>query len=55
MYEIPPLSSFSMNEYMSMSNIFSNFTPVIFNIALQLNPGELNSDKDLVYKILSTC
>ena len=41
MYEVPPLNPFSMNQYMSMSNIFLNSSPVIFNIASQLNPGEL--------------
>ena len=39
--KIPPLNPFSMNNYMSMSNIFPNFTAVIFNITSQLNPGEL--------------
>ena len=41
MYEIPPLNSFSINNYISMSEIFSAFTPVIFSIVSQLNPGEL--------------
>ena len=40
MSEIPPLNPFSMNKYMLMSEIFSNFTPAIFNMASQLNPGE---------------
>ena len=40
-YEIPRLSPFSMNKYMSIFIIFSNFTPVILNIASHLNPGEL--------------
>ena len=38
-----------------MSNIFFNSSPVIFNIASQLNPGELNNDKYQARKILSTC
>ena len=33
MYEAPPLRPFSMNKYMPISIIFSNFKPVIFNIA----------------------
>ena len=41
MYEIHPLNPFSTNKFISMSKIFSSFTPVIFNIASQLNPGEL--------------
>ena len=41
MREIPPLNHFSMNKYMSMSTIFFNLTPVIFNITSLLNPGEL--------------
>ena len=39
MQEIPPLSPFSINKYLSMSDIFSNSIPVIFNVASQLNPG----------------
>ena len=34
-YKTPLLTPFSMNKYMSMSNIFSNFKLVIFNIASQ--------------------
>ena len=41
MEEIPPLNHFSINKYLSISDIFYNFTPVIFNIASQLNQGEL--------------
>ena len=41
MSEIPPLDPFSINKYLSMSDIFSNFTSVIFYIATQLNPGKL--------------
>ena len=41
MQEIPPLSRFSMNKNMSILDIVSNFTTVIFNIASQLNPGGL--------------
>ena len=40
-YEIPPLNLFSINKCFSISEISSNSTPVIFNIASQLNPGEL--------------
>ena len=32
---------------MSMSTIFPKPTPIIFKIASQLNPGELNNGKDL--------
>ena len=53
MKEIPPLVSFSINKYWSMSDIFSNFTPVIFNIASQDNPRELNNDTGQVHNILS--
>ena len=41
MEEGPPFNPFSMNKYLSISDIFSNFTPVIFNMASQLSPGEL--------------
>ena len=41
MQEIHPLNPFSTNKYLPMSDVFSNFTPIIFNIASQLNPGEL--------------
>ena len=53
MQEIPTLILFSMNKYISMSEIFSNFTPVSFNSAFQLNPGGLKNDKDETRKILS--
>ena len=39
--EETPLNPFSTNKYLSISDIFSNFTPVIFNVTSQLNPGEL--------------
>ena len=54
MQEIPPLNPFSINNYLSIPDIFSIFIPVIFNIASQINPGELNNDKDLIHKILNT-
>ena len=41
MQQTPPLVPFSINKYLSMSDIFSNFTSVIFIMASQLNPGEL--------------
>ena len=40
-YEIDPLNPFSINKYLSIFEIYSNFIVVIFNIASQLNPGEL--------------
>ena len=41
MSEIPPLNPFSMNMYMSMFEIFFNFTPDIFNTASELKPEDL--------------
>ena len=41
MSEIPPLNHFSINKYMSMSEIFYNSIPVTLNIASQLNSGKL--------------
>ena len=40
-YEIPPLIPFSINKYMSVSEMRSNFILVISNIESQLNPGLL--------------
>ena len=37
----PPFSPFLTNKYLSVSDIYSNFTPVIFNIPSQVNPEEL--------------
>ena len=39
MQEIPPHIPFSINKCLSMSEIGSNFIPVILSIAFQLNPG----------------
>ena len=41
MLEIPPLIPFSINKCMPMSEIGSNFIPVVLSIASQLNPGLL--------------
>ena len=41
MQEIPPLNPFSINKCLPMSEISSNFIPIIFSIASQFNPGEL--------------
>ena len=41
MYEIPSLNPFSINKWSSMFEVSSNFIPVVFNFATQLNPGEL--------------
>ena len=41
MQEIPPVNPFSIDKYISIPEIFSNFAPAIFNISSQLNPGEL--------------
>ena len=42
MQEKPPLIPFSINKYISMSEISSNYNSVILIIASQLNPGLLN-------------
>ena len=41
MQEIPPVNRFLINKYLSISDIFSNYISVIFNITYQLNLGEL--------------